>query len=152
MKIITIMLISVYLLCGCSDNSEIRNRAFVQSIGIVATPDEYNVCVRLFGDDENVYYGSGINFDEAIDDAERVQGNDFLTGHTEMTVVSVENSNFILKQLVNEDISSGCIVVFNDDPISFVSENDTKILMDVITTAVRNGKYKKINICDAINS
>lgn len=139
-----------FLFCSCGEKLEIRDRAFVQSVGIESYDGGYNICLRIF-DDDQAYKGTGATFDEAVNDAEKIQGKDFFTGHTEAVIVRDEQSREILESLVNNNISVGCLVLYDDDPVTFVDENDTERILDMISTAVRNKKIEKVNICDVIN-
>lgn len=128
---------------GCSNECEIRDRAFVQSIGMEHTDGRYKVSLRIFGDD-NCYIGSGETFNKAVADAEQSQGKKFYTGHTELIVIREEESEFLLENLVNEDISLDCLVLYDISPAAFVKENDTESLTDIISDSEKN-------ICEILN-
>ena len=149
-KLVVMVICVSSLLCSCGEKLEIRDRAFVQSIGIESYDGGYSICLRIF-EDEQPYKGKGATFNEAVDDAEKVQGKDFFTGHTEAVIVRDDQSANILGDLINNDISAGCLVIYDTDPVAFVDENDTEKILDMISTAVRNKKIKKVNICDVIN-
>lgn len=138
------------LFCSCGQKLEIRDRAFVQSIGIESYDGGYSISLRIF-DDDQAYKGEGASFDEAVNDAEKIQGKDFFTGHTEAVIVRDDQSISILEDLINNDISAGCLVLYDNDPVTFVADNDTEKILDMISTAVRNKKIEKVNICDVIN-
>lgn len=138
------------LLSGCDGRLEVRDRAFVQSAGIEYENGEYKVCLRLF-DSRESYRGTGKSFDDAVNNAESLQGKDFFTGHTEIVAVREGDKMTVLESLINEDVSSGCLVVTDDDPLRFVSRNDPETVKGIISTAERNGTAEKISICDVIN-
>lgn len=138
------------VLSGCDGRLEVRDRAFVQSAGIEYENGEYIVCLRLFDSDES-YTGRGKSFEDAVNNAESLQGKDFFTGHTEIVSVRENERMTVLESLINEDVSSGCLVVTDDNPLQFVSINDPETVKGVISTAERNGIAEKINICDVIN-
>ncbi len=138
------------LFCGCGKKLEIRDRAFVESIGIESYDGGYSICLRIF-DGDQAYKGEGATLEEAVDDAEKTQGKDFFTGHTELVIVRDDQSIQILEELINNDISAGCLVMYDKNPVKFVDETDTDKLLDMISTAVRNKRIEKVNICDVIN-
>lgn len=148
-RLILLPLVIMASLCSCS-NSEIRDRAFVQSMGVDCRNGNYNVSLRIF-DSDQCYQGSGSTFEKAVDSAESMQGREFYTGHTELLVLTEKDSRFILENLVNEDISPDCLVIYDTDPVDFVRDNDTEAVTEIINTADRNGTVPKKNICDVIN-
>ena len=147
------IVIIALLLCSCGENLEVRERAFVQGMGI-SKDDKVNVCLRVFDgtDKTNEYRGTGDTLEDAINDAEMTQGKDFFSGHTEIAVISSQQKYEVIKELINTDISPGCTILYNDDPVGFVQDNDTIKVLDILETAVRNKRTEKINICDVINN
>lgn len=134
---------------GCDNQLEVRDRAFVQGAAI-EYDDGYTVRLKLF-DNEGFYDGKGKTFEEAVKNAGLSHGKDVFTGHTEIVVIRKNESDAILDSLVNEDISTGCIVVFDEDPVKYVEENNTEELVDIISGRERNGTEQKKSIRRIIN-
>lgn len=149
-KLLFLTLIVPFTLGGCAERLEVRDRVFVQSAGIEYDNGGYTVCLRLFDRDET-FLGRGRTFKEAVDDAEKMQGKDFFTGHTEAVIVRENGGKYVLESLVNEDISAGCLVLYDDDPVLFAEKNNVSEILGMISTAVRNKKAERVNICDVIN-
>lgn len=145
MRTVTALLLTAVMIIftGCSRECEIRDRAFVQSIGIENTDGRFEVALRLFEDDRS-FTGNGETFDEAVADAERAQVKRFYTGHTELIVLRETGSKVLLENFVNEDISLDCHVLYDSAPVSFVSDSDTSALT---VAAAASGR----NICDILN-
>ncbi|MDD6825355.1 MAG: hypothetical protein PUE12_04455 [Oscillospiraceae bacterium] len=150
-KILAAAALLVFSLSGCGSKLEVRDRAFVQSAGIEYEDEQYEICLKLF-EDSKYYNGRGNTFREAVNDAEKMQGKDFFTGHMEIVSVRDEEKMPLLESLVNENVSSGCLVVLRDDPVNYISRNDPEKIKGMISTAERNGTAEKVNICDVINS
>lgn len=153
MKIIIIIsaVMSVLLLSGCSSGTQVRDRAFVQSAGIEYEKNGYRVALSLF-DDDAVYTGKGKTFEDAVNNAEMYAGKDFYTGHMQIIAVDLSEGMPILEDLVNEDVSAGCLVTDRKDPLGYIMENDMEKVMEVTEAMARNHKYAYRNIRDILNS
>ena len=77
-----LIVIIALLLCSCGENLEVRERGFVQGMGI-SKDDKVNVCLRVFEemDKTKEYRGTGDTLEDAINDAEMTQGKDFFAGN-----------------------------------------------------------------------
>lgn len=137
--IISIILISVFFLSGCSSKTEVRDRAFVQAIGISENNDTVEVAVRLFDDDKS-YSGTGKNFDEALKNAQYSQGNNFFTGHTEFIVSSsADNKNMLCGIIKSSNIPPSCTFIASDSALSVISEADCDKIAGIIKIRSKNG-------------
>lgn len=153
MKIMIIIsaVLTVLMLSGCSSGTPVRERAFVQSAGIEYGKNGYRAALSLF-DDDAVYTGSGKTFEEAVNNAEITAGKDFYTGHMQIIAVDLSDGMPILEDLVNEDISVGCLVTDRKDPLGYIMENDMEKVMEATKAMARNHKYAYRNIRDILNS
>jgi hypothetical protein len=148
--LIAVLFCTMLLLSSCDGKLEVRDRAFVQGVGI-EYDGRYNVRLKLF-DDDACYAGEGETFSAAIENAGYENGIDIFTGHTEIIIMSEDKSMELCETLVNEEVSAGCIVFFNDDPILFAEKNDTGKLADVLSSRVRNGSEQKVSVRTIVNS
>lgn len=154
-KAVVLLLITAVcaMFCSCSDSVEVRERNFVQAAGVSASGDNISISVRVFEDFDStvVYTGKGKTFKEAVDDAEKYQGKDFYTGHMELLVADAGCSNEILSQIIDSNVSPSCLIIYDKDPVQFVSQNETTDVVNILHTAVRNKSSKEKTICDQIN-
>lgn len=145
-----IFLISVIFLSGCSSKTEVRDRAFVQAIGISENNDTITVAVKLFDDDES-YSGTGKNFDEALKNAQYSQGNNFFTGHTEFIISSTaDNKNLLCGIIKSNDIPPSCTFIASDSAISVISEADCDKIAGIIKIRSQNGNAFRKSIWNVL--
>ena len=145
-----ILLISAFILSGCSSKTEVRDRAFVQAIGISESNDKVSVAVRLF-DDDSSYQGTGINFNEALKNAQYSQGNDFFTGHTEFIVsASADNKKLLSGIIKSNDIPPSCTFIASDSALSAISEADCDKIAGIIKIRSRSGNAFRKSIWNVL--
>lgn len=149
-KIIFSLIFLLFIFTGCTENLEVRDRAFIQGIAVEYTENGYKICMRPF-EAEETYIGEGTTFKEAVKSAELKSGNDFFTGHTELIVIYEYEAFSICSELINEEISAGCLVVYSDSPVKYVEENDTEKIMDIVSISMKNKESMKITLCDVLN-
>ena len=150
MMMIISVVMSVLVLSGCSGGTPVMDRAFVQSAGIEYGKNGYRIALSLF-DDDAVYTGSGKTFEDAVNNAEIYAGKDFYTGHMQIIAVDLSEGMSVLEDLVNEDVSVGCLVTDRKDPLGYIMENDMEKVMEVTEAMARNNKYTQRNIRDILN-
>lgn len=149
-KLIFLFLPMIFLLGGCSRELEVRNRVFIQGIGIEYDGDIYSLCMRAFETDD-LYKGSGVTFDEALREAQRISGKDIFTGHAELVVLSYKSDRQIEKMLINKKISAGCLVVYDNEPLKYIEENDAEKITGIVSILMKDDRGSKLSVCDAVN-
>ena len=153
MKYVLAELIAVALfLCSCGSSMEVRERAFVQGAGIELSDGEWSIAVRIFEDDGTaVYFGSGNDFQEALDDSENSQGKDFFIGHIELLLLDKDDCDKVSEALIkNNRMSPSCIVLLSDKPVSDTAENDTLELYEAVQSRIRNNETEKVTLADIL--
>lgn len=143
---ITILILMVFALGLGSNASEVRDRAFIQSIAISSDDDNIYTTIKLFNDD-TIYNGIGDTLEEAINSAEVRQGKEFFTGHTEIVIFNQKDFSVnVLEYMVgNRTISPNCAVVCSKDTIY-----DTQQAIDVLRSYDRLNQVHLVTACEVI--
>lgn len=152
-----IILISIPFWCmlmlsGCFSTSsiEVRDRSFVQAIGI-GGEDTPTVALSIFaGKDEepDIYTGKGTTIFEAIADAECSQQKNLFIGHIELIALDEGNIRGHLESLLtNNHISPGCITFFSqENPQEVFKSENSRDLLDRISINSKNGVISQRSI------
>lgn len=141
-RIAVSLIICVLLFTGCSSKKEVRDRAFVQAVGI-ENDDAGNilVTVRIF-DDDRTYTGSGKDFFNALDDAQQKQEKYFFTGHIEVVLSSAdENENMLEEMIKSHDIPLSCWFLSVENAADVISSADCSRLAGIIKMKTEKGDF-----------
>lgn len=125
------------LLCtGCS-TTEVRDRSFVQAIGVSGKQTQ-TVTVFPF-DGEDASFGTGVTMMAAIGAAEASQEKRLFLGHTELLVTGSGPLRSRLRDLfVGASISPGCKLLFVPDDA--LAEQTVQAPLPVLESMQRKGK------------
>lgn len=136
-----VIMLCITVFTGCSSRKEVRERAFVQAVGIETRTDgNLSVAVRVF-DDEETYFGNGEDFFKALDDAQQQQEKYFFTGHMEMLISSVDNNMNLLESIIkSNDIPPSCRFISGQRAIDIISDADCDRLAGIIKIKSESGK------------
>lgn len=139
------------LLCGCSSETEVRNKGFIRTIGS-DSGDVQSVTIRLYGQEETLS-GSGKTLFAAIDDAETTQGKALFTGHLELLVLDPENLADNLSVMIkNNRISPSCsLLTVPENAAKIVSDYEEAQISDIMDSSSRKGMISKKNISAVLN-
>lgn len=123
------------ILTGCRKETEIRDRGFVQSVGIDTSGSSNTAGLSLFHTEEErtVLSGEGKTIFSALENAEASQELSLFTGHMELLVLSQGSFSEQLEIFLdNNRISPSCsLICVKEGAAEMVMENDgLKELLD----------------------
>lgn len=145
---IIILVLVVISLSLAKSSSEVRDRAFVQSIEVIQNDDTICINVKTFGDDEG-YIGIGSDIQACLDDAQLKQGKDMFTGHTEIVIFRDENFSLnVLESLVKERlISPNCPVI-----LSLTEVTDSEGTLETLKSYAQLGRLKVLTASEIVKN
>lgn len=139
------------MLCGCTDNTEVRDRGFVRTIGCDGGSVK-NVSVRMYGG-ENVLSGQGGTIFSAVENAETTQKKNLFIGHLELLLLTPDETRDTLSVMIkNNRISPSCsLVIVPENAAAAVSQYKEEELPDLLSGSSRKGKIAEKNISAVLN-
>lgn len=143
-----ILLLIVLSLSFGKHSSEVRDRAFVQSIEIERDSNIIQTNIKTFGVDD-CYVGIGENIQTCLDNAQLKQGKDLFTGHTEIIIFHEDSFSLdILETLVKERlISPNCPVI-----LSSIEVTDAQNTLDSLKSYGKLSKLEVLTASDIIKN
>ncbi|MGN1481732.1 Ger(x)C family spore germination C-terminal domain-containing protein [Porcipelethomonas sp.] len=137
-------------LSGCSGKTEVRDKGFINTIGIDAG-EEQHAAIQLYDSDETLE-GSGKTLFTAIADSERTQGKTLFAGHMELFVSSPENIYENLQTLIrNNRISPSCSIICTPgSACELVADTSGGYLSEILESSSRGGLIIKKNISSVL--
>lgn len=145
------------ILSGCNNSAiEVRDRAFIQAIGIDGEENP-SVVVSIFGNDDNedysIYGGEGKTIFEAIADAETKQDKNLFIGHIELIALGKRNLREDLEILLsNSHISPSCTVVYSDmNAGEIISDKNSWDLLETIKIKSKNGYISRKSVINVLD-
>ncbi|MGN0621876.1 MAG: Ger(x)C family spore germination C-terminal domain-containing protein [Porcipelethomonas sp.] len=152
-KLLPLLVPAIMLLNGCSNESEVRNMSFVQTIGTDISEDGMkNAALRLYGS-EDILTGKGKTIFSAVENAETAQDKSLFSGHTELFVSGEGDFMESLELLIkNNRISPSCMFACTDEKAEdILSGPDGASLSGLIESGSRNGSVLRRNISDVLD-
>lgn len=155
-KAICLTLSLPLILSGCNHSAiEVRDRAFVQAIGIDGEKNP-SVVVSIFGNDSDeytVYSGEGKTIFEAIADAETKQDKNLFIGHIELIALGKRNLLDDLEILLsNSRISPSCTVVYSDvNAGEIIADKNSWNLLETIKIKSKNGYISEKSVANVLD-
>lgn len=145
--LIILSLIVISLSLG-NNSSEVRDRAFVQSIEIKQDKNTIFADIKTFNNQDD-YVGIGDDIQSCLDNAELKQGKDLFTGHTELLIFQQDSFSFdILEVLVKERlISPNCPVI-----LSSIEVNDFQNVLEILKSYDKQSKLDILSVSSAIKN
>lgn len=149
-KLLCLLPVLSITLSGCSDSSDVRNKAFIREMGADYS-EEQTISLRTFGSDE-VITGSGKTLLSAVGECENTQSKNLFSGHLEVFASSPQNiGNNLLTLLSNNRISPSCYVLcIPENAASFIDKEGGK-LAALIRSSSRNGIILPKTISGVVN-
>ena len=145
------------ILSGCNNSAiEVRDRAFIQAIGIDGEENP-SVVVSIFGNDDNedysIYGGEGKTIFEAIADAETKQDKNLFIEHIELIALGKRNLREDLEILLsNSHISPSCTVVYSDmNAGEIISDKNSWELLETIKIKSKNGYISRKSVINVLD-
>ena len=144
------------ILNGCSNTViEVRDRAFIQAIGIDGEKNP-SVVVSIFGNDSeeySTYNGEGKTIFEAISDAETKQDKNLFIGHIELIALGQRNLKDDLEILLsNNRISPSCTVVYSDiNAGEIISDKNSWKLLETIKIKSKSGYISEKSVANVLD-
>ncbi len=156
-KILAIILSSIFLLSSCAIGKEINDRSFVQIIGLEKNFGKYNLSLQIYESESSngnpdvsksnskVITGTGDTFFKALAEAEKGVGKDLFLPHAKLIVLGkgLENISGDIKIFLGENISPTCPIVFCNNPKDIISTEITSGIFtaDAISRILQNQIY-----------
>ncbi len=154
-KAIISLILTAFILTGCSSKTEVRDRAFVQAVAVENNNDYVEVTVKLF-DESDSYTGEGSDFFSAVNNAELKQDKKFFTGHMEFILSANEDNRIMLENIIKSNkIPPSCFLVYNENAGKFIENLDCDKFSGIFKIRYENDKALKKdiwNIVEGINS
>ncbi|MDE6746651.1 MAG: hypothetical protein K2J72_08440, partial [Oscillospiraceae bacterium] len=118
------------LFSGCFGGTEVRERAFVQLLGLEKNDGIYTVSLQLYKSESGSaepdvskansvsVSGSGATVQSALADAEVNAGKKIFLGHIKLLIIGggIENPSDELALFLDGSVSPSCPIAYSDDP------------------------------------